>query len=186
VVNEFAQDAQILNVRSTELTDGDRSINQEKSERHLRFSLIQEPAIASRATAISPVACSPVFLFRSFGVFRGDLSSICPDVWSNPVRDWLKHAFAIDRSFSPTDEELQLAERLCREIVRRQLVLPALTVLETARPLNSLGAQAIHFLTPMLSTIFDPQQCRRMAEFLDRRGSIDWLCTRLEELQKQL
>ena len=38
---------------------------------------------------------------------------------------WLKHAFAIDRSFSPTDEELQLAERLCREIVRRELVVPA-------------------------------------------------------------
>src|SRR5262245_23668031 len=64
-----------------------------------------------------------------------------------PVRDWLKHAFAIDRSFSPTDEELQLAERLCREIIRRQLVVPALAFLEMSRPLNSLGAQAVHFLT---------------------------------------
>jgi hypothetical protein len=100
------------------------------------------------------------------------------------VRAWLKHAFAIHRSFSPTEEELQLAERLCREIVRRELVLPALTFLEMSRPLNSLGAQGVHFLTPVLSTIFDAQQCRRMAEFLDRRGSIDWLCAKLEELSR--
>lgn len=100
------------------------------------------------------------------------------------MREWLRNAFAIERDFSPTEEELQLAERLCREIVRREIVLPALTLLEMSRPLNSVGAQAIHFFTPMLSTIFDPQQCRRMAEFLDRRGSIDWLCQRLEELAK--
>jgi len=101
------------------------------------------------------------------------------------VRAWLKHAFAIDRSFSPTDEELRLAERLCREIVRRELAVPALAFLAMSRPLNSLGAQAVHFFTPMLSTIFDTEQCRRMAEFLDRRGSIDWLCAKLEELQRK-
>jgi hypothetical protein len=97
---------------------------------------------------------------------------------------WLRHAFAIDRSFSPTEEELQLAEKLCREIVRREMVLPALTFLEMSRPLNSLGAQAVHFFTPVLSTVFDPRQCRRMAEFLDRRGSVEWLCKRLEELTR--
>jgi len=98
--------------------------------------------------------------------------------------NWLKHAFAIERDFSPTEEELQLAERLCKEIVRRELVLPALTFLEMSRPLNALGAQALHFLTPVLSAAFTPQQCRKMAEFLERRGSIDWLCKRLEELTR--
>ena len=101
------------------------------------------------------------------------------------MREWLRNAFAIDRGFSPTEEELQLAERLCREIVRRELVLPALAFLEMSRPLNSLGAQAVHFFTPVLSTLFDGQQCRRMAEFLERRGSIDWLCAKLEELNRK-
>jgi hypothetical protein len=100
------------------------------------------------------------------------------------VRKWLRNAFAIERDFAPTEEELQLAERLCHEIVRREIVLPALTFLEMSRPLNGIGAQTVHFFTPVLSTIFDPQQCRRMAEFLERRGSIDWLCTKLEELDR--
>ena len=100
------------------------------------------------------------------------------------MREWLRNAFAIERDFAPTEEELQLAERLCREIVRREIVLPALTFLEMSRPLNGIGAQTIHFFTPLLSTIFDPLQCRRMAEFLERRGSIDWLCTKLEELDR--
>lgn len=98
--------------------------------------------------------------------------------------DWLKHAFAIERDFAPTEEELQLAERLCREIVRRELVMPAVAFLEMSRPLNALGAQALHFFTPLLSAIFDARQCRRIAEFLERRGSIDWLCRRLEELSR--
>lgn len=95
---------------------------------------------------------------------------------------WLKHAFAVERDFSPTEEELQLAERFCKEIVRRELVVPALAFLEMSRPLNSLGAQALHFFTPVLSVVFTPEQCRHIAEFLERRGAIDWLCNRLEEL----
>ncbi|MFO1093755.1 MAG: hypothetical protein U0992_10655 [Planctomycetaceae bacterium] len=98
--------------------------------------------------------------------------------------EWIRHAFAIERGFAPTDEELQLAERLCREILRRELVVPALMFLEMSRPLNSLGAQALHFFTPVLSAVFTPEQCRRMAAFLERRGSIDWLCNRLEELAR--
>lgn len=101
------------------------------------------------------------------------------------MREWLKHAFAIEREFTPTEEELALAERLCREIVRREMAVPALAFLEMSRPLNSLGAQALHFFTPVLSTLFDARQCARMAEFLDRRGSIDWLCEQLEELTRE-
>jgi hypothetical protein len=100
------------------------------------------------------------------------------------VLAWLKHAFAIERNFSPTDEELQLAEQLCREIVRRELVVPALIFLESARPLNSLAAHTVDFFAPVLSTMFDTEQCRQMAEFLNRRGSIDWLCARLEALTR--
>jgi hypothetical protein len=98
------------------------------------------------------------------------------------VINWLKHAFAVEREFSPTAEELALAERLVREIVRRELTLPALAFLEMSRPLNSLGAHALHFFTPVLSVLFDSRQCTQLAEFLDRRGSVDWLCNRLEEL----
>lgn len=95
---------------------------------------------------------------------------------------WLKHAFAIESAFAPSDEERALADRLCREIIRRKLTVPALAFLEMSRPLNSLGAQALHFFTPLLSAVMEPEQVRRFAEFLDRRGSIDWLCRRLEEL----
>ena len=64
------------------------------------------------------------------------------------------------------------------------MAVPALAFLEMSRPLNSLGAQALHFFTPVLSAMFDQRQCELVAEFLDRRGSIDWLCERLEELTR--
>ena len=59
----------------------------------------------------------------------------------------LKHAFAIEdaAAFQPTEREHETAEKLCREVVRRRMTVPALMLLEMSRPLNYLGAQALHF-----------------------------------------
>ena len=110
--------------------------------------------------------------------------------------NWLKHAFSLDGPGSePTAEESQLIDRLCREIVRRRLTVPALVVLEVSRPLNTLGAQALHFFSPLLAMFSppaSPDEAPRtnaahqlMAAFLERPGSIEKLCDRLEAIEKE-
>ena len=98
---------------------------------------------------------------------------------------WLRHAFAVDPPgpLQPTPEQAALADRICREIVRRRLATPVLALLETVRPLNYVGAQALHVLAPIASTLLDGGDCRRFALFLERRGSIDYLCRRIEEME---
>lgn len=100
---------------------------------------------------------------------------------------WLRHAFAVDPPgpAEPTDAQRAIAERLVREIVRRRMSTPALLFLEASRPLNMLGAQALHFLQPLISAVADGDGPRRFAEFLERRGSIDWLCRRIEERESE-
>lgn len=95
---------------------------------------------------------------------------------------WLKHAFAIETSGTeePSEEVRSIVDRLCREVIRRHLTTPALMALEMSRPLNFIGAQTLHFFTPMLSAITDATGYVRFAEFLEQRGSIDYLCERLE------
>ncbi len=63
------------------------------------------------------------------------------------IKQWLAHAFAVERpeDFAPTDEQQQIADRICREIIRRDMVTLAIVALETCRPLNYVGSQAIHF-----------------------------------------
>ena len=99
---------------------------------------------------------------------------------------WIKHAFAIEdpRSTEPNERQRAIIERLCREIVRRRLTTPALIALETGRPLNLIGAQALHFLSPLISALTDTDGHRQLAEFLEHRGSVDFICRRIEEMEQ--
>ena len=99
---------------------------------------------------------------------------------------WLKHAFAIEPPgvAVPTEEQSSVVDWLCSQVVKRHLTTPALMSLEMARPLNFVGAQALHFLTPIIGSLTDKQSHRHLAEFLERRGSIDYLCKRIEELER--
>ncbi len=100
------------------------------------------------------------------------------------IKKWLAHAFAVERpeDFTPTVEQQQIADRICKEIIRREMVTLAILTLETCRPLNYIGSQAIHFFTPLLSILVDPRSQKVFADFLEQRSSIEWLCQRLEFL----
>jgi hypothetical protein len=102
------------------------------------------------------------------------------------MRDWLKHAFAVDRgAHELTPEQRAAAERVCREIVRRHLTTPALAFLEMSRPLNYLGAQALHFFSPFIGALTDAEGHRHFAAFLERRSAVEYLCRRIEELEAE-
>lgn len=100
---------------------------------------------------------------------------------------WLKHAFAVEPPgpVEPDDEQKAIVERVCREIVRRHLTTPAIVFLESSRPLNYLGSQALHFFTPIVSVLGNAAPYQHFANFLARRGSVDYLCERIQELESQ-
>src|SRR5262245_30882110 len=102
------------------------------------------------------------------------------------MKQWFKHAFAVDTvDGPPTAEQRALAERLCREVVRRGLAVPAVAFLEMSLPLNYLSAQVVHFFEPMLGAFTDTAGVKRFAQFLERRDAIEWLCGRINALQAE-
>lgn len=100
---------------------------------------------------------------------------------------WLRHAFAVETPgpVEPTPRQRELVERLCREVVRRRMTMPAQMMLETCRPLGYVGSQALVFFSPLITAIADSTAADDLAGFLEQRGSIDWLCQRLEELEEE-
>lgn len=100
---------------------------------------------------------------------------------------WLKHAFAVepDGPAEPTEPQRVVIERVLRAIVRRRMATPALMLLETTRPLNYLGAQAMHFLAPVVTAVVDQEGYEEFAAFLERRGSVDYLCGQIEALEAE-
>lgn len=102
------------------------------------------------------------------------------------MREFLRNAFATDdgKPCEPTPEERALLEKLAAEIVRRRMAGPALAFLEMSRPLNTVGAAAIHFFTPIASALADPAALKGLAEFLDKRGSVDVMCGIIEAAER--
>ncbi len=101
-----------------------------------------------------------------------------------PIFAWLKHAFAVEPPgpAQPSEAQRALLDRLCREVVQRRLTGPALIVLESSRPLTFAGGQLMHFFAPFLSVFAEQSAIDELARFLERRGAVDYLCQRLEEL----
>ena len=99
---------------------------------------------------------------------------------------WLRHAFALDPPgpAKPNASQRAVIERLCEELHRRRLTVVALGFLEMVRPLNYLGSQLMHFFGPMVSAFADARGYQQFATFLEHRGSIDYICQRLEELDE--
>ena len=96
--------------------------------------------------------------------------------------DWLKHAFAVDPpgSATPTPRQAEIVDRVCREVVCRRLTTPALITLEMCRPLNFVAAQVVLFFDPMVRAVTAADGPREFATFLEHRGSIDYLVSRIE------
>jgi hypothetical protein len=97
--------------------------------------------------------------------------------------NWFRQAFALDPPgpLAPTDQERAVVERLCRILVRRRMHVPAQAFLEMSRPLNRVAAQALYFFQPVASLALTGDDYNRFARFLEKSGSIDYLCRRIED-----
>jgi len=105
-------------------------------------------------------------------------------------RGWFKHAFAVDPPgpAEPTEAQKPVVEWACREIAGRRLTTPGLLFLEMSRPLNFLAAQTMHFFQPGFWAILRQQSYENylhFSEFIERRGSMDYIIQRIEELEAE-
>jgi len=101
---------------------------------------------------------------------------------------WLKNAFAVDPPGpkQPTEDQSRVIDKVCRAVVRRRLTTPAIVALQMSRPLNYLGSQAMHFFRPILASVTDTEGLRHFAEYLEHRGSFEYILDRLEEIEGEV
>jgi hypothetical protein len=104
------------------------------------------------------------------------------------MRAFLRNAFALDdgKPCEPSPEERAVLERVADEIARRRMTSTAVAFLEMSRPLHTLGSATIHFMTPIASTLANPEALKRFAAFLEKRGAVDHLMHMLEDAEKRL
>jgi len=104
-------------------------------------------------------------------------------------RAW-QHAFAVDPPGPAAPApglQADAVDRFCREVARRHLATPALVALEMGRPLNFLASQTLQFFAPAVWAVARQQTHEHylaFAEFLERRGSVDHLASRIEHFEQ--
>lgn len=79
-----------------------------------------------------------------------------------------------------TIEDIEFLERIADALVKRGVGVPATLFLESMGPMNFLGSQALHMLTPLLESAFDTKDMERIARLLERRDTISRLVALIE------
>jgi hypothetical protein len=97
------------------------------------------------------------------------------------VSEELSHAFSTTPDAEVfTTEDLALLERVADAVVKRGMTAPATVFLESLGPMNFLGSQALHFLTPIVEWAINAKEVEQVARLLERRDTISRLIAIIE------
>jgi len=93
----------------------------------------------------------------------------------------VRHAFAAEPATSAlSTDDVKFMERIADALVKRGMGAPAALFLESMGPMNFLGSQALHVLTPIIECAFDGKDMERLARLLERRDIVSRLITLIE------
>ena len=103
------------------------------------------------------------------------------------MKDSIKHAFALSKkeNFNPNKKQILIVDKVCHEVVKRHLAMPAVLLLETLRPLNYIGSQVMHFFQPIISSVLPVDGYSDFTELLEQRGSVDYFCERITNIEEK-
>lgn len=80
----------------------------------------------------------------------------------------------------PESEQHALLEKAAAWIVKRRLTAPAIIFLETCKPLNFLGSQALIALSPFVQAAFKGDEYHKFALILERDANVEILIELIE------
>ncbi|HEX9750268.1 MAG TPA: hypothetical protein VGB22_03110 [candidate division Zixibacteria bacterium] len=100
-------------------------------------------------------------------------------------REWFE-----SRNPRPTEtplsaEEDQLMTRLADKVVQWKMTVPAILFLESVKPLNYVGAQALVFFEPFVQTIFNFKEYDTFRIMMERRENMERLLQRIEQVDAE-
>ena len=86
---------------------------------------------------------------------------------------------------SPTSKEQYLLDTVARKIVERGLSAPAVIFLESTKPLNVVGCQALNFLEPFIQSVFSITNYNEFIKLMENRSNIEELILKIETLEEE-
>jgi hypothetical protein len=81
-----------------------------------------------------------------------------------------------------TPEEAELMQKIAAKVVHWQMTVPAILFLESVKPLNWVGSQAMVFFEPFVSAIFNVREYNIFRGLMERRENVERMLQKIEEL----
>ncbi len=79
-----------------------------------------------------------------------------------------------------SDHEKELLDKLAKKVVYWKMTVPAIMALESVKPLNYIGSQAMVFFEPIVQSIFNLKDYDTLRQMLERRETLEMLLLRVE------
>ena len=81
--------------------------------------------------------------------------------------------------------EGEIIQRLAAKVVEWKMTVPAILFLESVKPLNYIGAQAMVFFEPIVQTIFNLKDYDTFRIMMEKRENVEKLLLKIEELDAE-
>lgn len=81
-----------------------------------------------------------------------------------------------------TEREEEIMRRIAAKVVEWKMTVPAILFLESVKPLNYIGAQAMVFFEPFIQTIFEFKDYDTFRLMMEKRENTERLLLKIEEL----
>ncbi|MFH1700330.1 MAG: hypothetical protein ABIE07_07050 [Candidatus Zixiibacteriota bacterium] len=88
---------------------------------------------------------------------------------------------AKDPNKIPPNEDAVL-EKVAEKVIQWRMAVPAIMFLESVKPLNYIGAQAMVFFQPIVQSVFTIKDYDDLRQALERRENIENLLQKIERL----
>jgi len=82
-----------------------------------------------------------------------------------------------------TEEQNTILMKLAKKVVDMQMGVPAIMFLESVKPLNFVGSQALAFLQPFATALFTLKDYDKFRIILEDRRSIEALICHIEDME---
>jgi len=79
------------------------------------------------------------------------------------------------------EDENRVLDKLARKVVAWKMTAPAIMVIESSKPVNFIGSQALVFFEPIIQTIFNIADYDTFRRALERRETLEILLRKIEK-----
>ncbi len=84
-----------------------------------------------------------------------------------------------------TERQIELLGKIADRVIKYRMAMPAILFLESVRPLNYVGSQAMVFFAPIVHSLFSAREYDEIQQALEHRNTIAYLADVLEEKENE-